>query len=198
MEEFSIRKLDGYTIMSNHHLRDQNLSHSARGLLSFLLSLPENWDYSFNGLVAISKEGKDAVRSMINELKEAKYIKISQYRDKKGWFKSKYDVYEYPYDMTLKMNNYRTPGFPVPDKPMSEEPIPDEPMSENPPQINTKEINKEEIINKEKNIKKINKVKQDLAKAFKGNNSNKDNDVLIDEDLLDYEWWKHDEDDYEL
>ena len=192
MGEFSIRKLEGYTIMSNHHLRDQNLSHSARGLLSFLLSLPENWDYSFNGLVAISKEGKDAVRSMINELKEAKYIKISQYRDEKGWFKSKYEVYEYPYDMSLKMNNYRTPGFPMPGKPMSEEQMSDKPMPENPPQINTKEI-----INKEINIKKINKGKQDLAKAFKGNNSNKDNDVLIDEDLLDYEWWKHD-DDYEL
>ena len=174
MEEFNIRKIEGYTIMSNHHLRDQNLSHSARGLLSFLLSLPENWDYSFNGLVAISKEGKDAVRSMINELKEAKYIKISQYRDEKGWFKSKYDVYEYPYDKALKMANYRTPGFPVPDKPMS-----DEPMPENPPQINNKKINTKEInINNKKN-----------------NNSN---DYLIDEDLLNYEWWKRDDDDYEL
>ena len=174
MEEFNIRKIEGYTIMSNHHLRDQNLSHSARGLLSFLLSLPENWDYSFNGLVAISKEGKDAVRSMINELKEAKYIKISQYRDEKGWFKSKYDVYEYPYDKALKMANYRTPGFPVPDKPMS-----DEPMPENPLQINNKKINNKEInINNKKN-----------------NNSN---DYLIDEDLLNYEWWKRDDDDYEL
>ena len=77
MDRFNIRRLDGYTIMSNHHLRDQKLSHAARGLLSFMLSLPENWDYSFNGLVAISKEGKSAVRIMINELKQAKYIKIS-------------------------------------------------------------------------------------------------------------------------
>ena len=182
MEEFNIRKIEGYTIMSNHHLRDQNLSHSARGLLSFLLSLPENWDYSFNGLVAISKEGKDAVRSMINELKEAKYIKISQYRDEKGWFKSKYDVYEYPYDMTLKMTNYRTPAFPVPDKPMSDEPIPDKPMTENPPQI----------INKENN-----KAMQGLSKALNENNIESKDEVLIDEDLLNYEWWKHD-DDYEL
>ena len=174
MEEFNIRKIEGYTIMSNHHLRDQNLSHSARGLLSFLLSLPDNWDYSFNGLVAISKEGKDAVRSIINELKEAKYIVISQYRDEKGCFKSKYDVYEYPYDMALKMVNYPRPGFPVPDKPMS-----DEPMPENPPQIITKEINKKEINNKNNK---------------KNNNSN---DYLIDDELLNYEWWK-DHDDYEL
>lgn len=197
MEEFNIRKIEGYTIMSNHHLRDQNLSHSARGLLSFLLSLPENWDYSFNGLVAISKEGKDAVRSMINELKEAKYIKISQYRDEKGWFKSKYDVYEYPYDMTLKMNNYRTPAFPVPDKPMSDEPIPDKPMTENPPQIINKEINNKETITKKINNKENNKAMQGLSKALNENNIESKDEVLIDEDLLNYEWWKHD-DDYEL
>ena len=197
MEEFNVRKIEGYTIMSNHHLRDQNLSHSARGLLSFLLSLPENWDYSFNGLVAISKEGKDAVRSMINELKEAKYIKISQYRDEKGWFKSKYDVYEYPYDMTLKMNNYRTPAFPVPDKPMSDEPIPDKPMTENPPQIINKEINNKETITKKINNKENNKAMQGLFKALNENNIESKDEVLIDEDLLNYEWWKHD-DDYEL
>lgn len=187
MEEFNIRKIEGYTIMSNHHLRDQNLSHSARGLLSFLLSLPENWDYSFNGLVAISKEGKDAVRSMINELKDAKYIKISQYRDEKGWFKSKYDVYEYPYDMTLKMTNYRTPAFPVPDKP----------MTENSPQIINKEINNKETITKKINNKENNKTMQGLSKALNENNIESKDDVLIDEDLLNYEWWKHD-DDYEL
>ena len=197
MEKFNIRKIEGYTIMSNHHLRDQNLSHSARGLLSFLLSLPENWDYSFNGLVAISKEGKDAVRSMINELKEAKYIKISQYRDEKGWFKSKYDVYEYPYDMTLKMTNYRTPAFPVPDKPMSDEPIPDKPMMENPPQIINKEINNKETITKKINNKENNKAMQGLSKALNENNIESKDKTLIDEDLLNYEWWKHD-DDYEL
>ena len=197
MEEFNIRKIEGYTIMSNHHLRDQNLSHSARGLLSFLLSLPENWDYSFNGLVAISKEGKDAVRSMINELKEAKYIKISQYRDEKGWFKSKYDVYEYPYDMTLKMTNNRTPAFPVPDKPMPDESIPDKPMTENPPQIINKEINNKETITKKINNKENNKTMQGLSKALNENNIESKDDVLIDEDLLNYEWWKHD-DDYEL
>lgn len=130
MEQFNIKKIEGYTVMSNHHLRDKTLSYSARGLLSFLLSLPDSWDYSFNGLVAISKEGKDAIRSILNELKEAKYIIISQHRDEKGRFKANYDVYEYPYDMALKMINYPTPDFPVSDIPTSEESISDEPMSE--------------------------------------------------------------------
>jgi len=130
MEQFNIKKIEGYTIMSNHHLRDKNLSYSARGLLSFLLSLPDSWDYSFNGLVAISKEGKDAIRSILNELKEAKYIKISQHRDEKGRFKANYDVYEYPYDMTLKLTNYPTTDFPVSEIPTLDESISDEPMSE--------------------------------------------------------------------
>ena len=146
MDKFTIRKLEGYTIMSNHHLRDQNITHGARGLLSFMLSLPENWDYSFNGLVAISKEGKSAIRTLINELKEAKYVKITQYRDEKGYFQSKYEVFEIPYDTPLKMQNYPTPDYRVPDNRIS-----DEPMSENQPQINTKEINtNKQIDNKDK------------------------------------------------
>ena len=109
MDTFNIRKIEGYTIMSNHHLRNKNLSYAAKGLLSFMLSLPENWDYSFNGLVAISKEGKTAVRTIINELKEAKYIKITQSRNEKGFFQYNYDVFEFPYNMPEKNRDYPTP-----------------------------------------------------------------------------------------
>ena len=144
MDRFNIRRLDGYTIMSNRHLRDQNISHAARGLLSFMLSLPENWDYSFNGLVSISKEGKSAVRSMINELKQAKYIKISQSRSEKGYFQYNYDVYEIPFDMPLKMDIYPTP----------ENRSTDYPTSDNQSQINTnKQIDKIDINDKTKNLK---------------------------------------------
>ena len=62
MATFRVNKNKDYTIMSNHHLRDKNLSLKAKGLLSFMLSLPENWDYSINGLVAVSKEGKKAYK----------------------------------------------------------------------------------------------------------------------------------------
>ncbi len=176
MKDFNIKRLEGYTIMSNHHLRDQNLSHSARGLLSFLLSLPNNWDYSFNGLVAISKEGKDAVRRMLNELKESKYIKISQYRDEKGYFKYHYDVYEYPYDMSLKLTNYPKPDFPV-----SDNRVLDKPISEKLQQINNKEINTNKI-----NTNQINNIKK------------KEEELVIDEDLLDYEWWNDSNNDLEI
>ena len=56
--------------MSNYHLRDRNLSYKAKGLLSFMLSLPEDWDYSLKGLCAISKESRDGIRSILNELLE--------------------------------------------------------------------------------------------------------------------------------
>ncbi len=111
MDRFNIRRLEGYTIMSNHHLRDMNLSHSARGLLSFMLSLPENWDYSFNGLVVLSKEGKAAVRSMINELKAADYVKISRFRNKKGYFQYTYDVSEIPFKLLEKSQINPQPDF---------------------------------------------------------------------------------------
>lgn len=135
MDKFNIKRIEGYTIMSNHHLRDKNISHAARGLLSFMLSLPTDWDYSFSGLVAISKEGKSAIRSMINELKTAKYIEITQYRNEKGYFQYNYDVYEIPYDITFKMPNY-----PAPENRSSVCRT-----SENQPQINTnKKIDKDD------------------------------------------------------
>ena len=122
--------------MSNYHLRDQNLSHAARGLLSFMLSLPDNWDYSFSGLVTISKEGKAAIRTMINELKMAKYIKINRYRNEKGYFQYNYDVFEIPFDMDLKMYNHPTPDYRTTDHR----------TSENQQQINTnKQIDKKDI-----------------------------------------------------
>ena len=117
-----------------------------------MLSLPDDWDYSFNGLVTISKEGKTAIRSMINELKSAKYIKITQSRNEKGYFQYDYDVFEIPYDMTIKMMNYPTPenrGSVCR-------------TSENQPQINTNIINNEEQIDKKD---KIDSVKVKLATA---------------------------------
>ena len=138
MDKFTIRKLDGYTIMPNKPLRDKSLSYGARGLLGFMLTLPEDWDYSFNGLVKVSKEGKAAVRTLINELKEAKYIKISQFRNEKGYYQYNYEVYEIPYDMLVKTANNPTPDFQTTD----------ERNSDNQQQINTKRINTNQQIDK--------------------------------------------------
>ena len=68
MAYFRVNKSKNYTVMSNHHLRDKNLSLRAIGLLSKMLSLPDNWDYSINGLVAICKDKVPTVRGALSEL----------------------------------------------------------------------------------------------------------------------------------
>ena len=74
----------GYTVMSNHHLRNQELSLKAKGLLSQMLSLPDNWDYTLKGLSLINREKIDAIREAIRELERAGYIVRSRERDEKG------------------------------------------------------------------------------------------------------------------
>lgn len=93
---FKIEKTNNYTVMSNYHLRDKKLSLKAKGLLSFMLSLPDDWDYSLNGLVSVSKESKKAIRSILNELKENGYLVMEQTRGKKGQYKYNYIIYEVP------------------------------------------------------------------------------------------------------
>lgn len=97
MSVFRIEKSKNYTVMSNYHLRDEHLSLKARGLLSMILSLPEDWDYSLAGLVAISKDGLTAVRGALHELEDNGYIHRERQRDPNGRpGGSIYTVYEYP------------------------------------------------------------------------------------------------------
>ena len=70
MSVFKIEKNNNYTVMSNYHLRDKNLSYKAKGLLSFMLSLPKEWDYSMNGLVSVSKEKLKTIRNILRELED--------------------------------------------------------------------------------------------------------------------------------
>ena len=78
MANFKIDKTKDFTVMSNYHLRDKNLSYKAKGLLSFMLSLPEDWDYSINGLVSISKEEVKAIRNILQELQRYGYLVIEK------------------------------------------------------------------------------------------------------------------------
>ena len=136
MPEFEVEHDDSFTVVTNNILRNKELSMSAKGLLCTIFSLPPEWDYSFNGLVAICKEGKAAVRNSINELKEAKYIKISQYRNEKGYYQYKYTVYRKPYEERQINENYPTPDYRVADYRRS-----DYRKSENQPQLNTNKLN---------------------------------------------------------
>ena len=84
MAVFRVEKNSGYTVMSNHHLRNRALSLKAKGLLSQMLSLPEDWDYTLQGLARINRESIDAIRQAIRELEQTGYIQRSRERDEKG------------------------------------------------------------------------------------------------------------------
>lgn len=98
MSVFKIDKTKDFTVMSNYHLRDRNLTYKAKGLLSFMLSLPDDWDYSMNGLVAVSKENIKAIRSALKELEENHYLIRNRIQEKNGEFNYEYQIYEKPYD----------------------------------------------------------------------------------------------------
>ena len=104
MAVFKIEKNKNYTVMSNYHLRDKRMSLKAKGLLSFMLSLPLDWDYSLDGLEKICKEGKDSIRSALNELKLYGYLVIKKTQNEKGIFEYEYMIYEYPYSENPDMD----------------------------------------------------------------------------------------------
>ena len=84
MAVFRIEKTRDYTVMSNHHLRNARLSLKSKGLLSMMLSLPEDWNYTTRGLAKICKEGTDSIGSALKELERAGYIVRNRLRDSKG------------------------------------------------------------------------------------------------------------------
>ena len=124
-----------YTVMANFHLRDRNLSLKAKGVMSFMLSLPDTWDFSMEGLAICSKDGVDSVRSALKELEDSGYLVRSRARDEKGKVgKAIYDLYEKP---ALEK--------PILENPIQDKPILDKPILEKQAQINTNEINTNEL-----------------------------------------------------
>ena len=99
MAKFKVNKTKDYTIMSNYHLKEKNMSLKAKGLLSVMLSLPDNWDYSISGLVAISLENETSIKSALSELKKLGYlevIKLMPNESETGRIDYIYNIYEKP------------------------------------------------------------------------------------------------------
>ena len=142
MAVFRIEKTRDYTVMSNCHLRDRSLSLKAKGLLSLMLSLPEDWDYTMEGLARICKDGIDSISGGIRELETHGYLVRARVRNENGQLGSiEYTILEQPKEPA------QTPA-PIREKPIRENPIQvkpmlDAPIQENPAQLNTKEQNKE-------------------------------------------------------
>ena len=147
MAVFRVERNTGYTVMSNHHLRNRELTLKAKGLLSQMLSLPEDWDYTLAGLSHINRESIDAIRTAVWELEKAGYITRRQGRDEKGKMTAiEYTIYEQPQPPELEKPILENPTA---GNPVLENPTTGNPMSENPMQI-IKEEQKTNLSKKEK------------------------------------------------
>ena len=149
MAVFRIEKTQNYTVMSNHHLRNAALSLKAKGLLSQVLSLPENWDYTLAGLSHINRESVDAIRTAVQELERAGYITRSRERKENGQLGgAEYVIHEQPPE-GFTQNGEPTP--PISGQPMQKEPIWENPiqamsMLEKPTQLSKDKAIKEKSI----------------------------------------------------
>lgn len=131
--ECVVQGATGYTVMSNYHLRDKSLGLKAKGLLSVMLSLPEDWDYTIAGLAVILDEGKHVIRTAVQELEQAGYITRHQLAGEGGKFGgNQYIIREVP-------------------EPLSNFPTTENPMMENPMSENGTEIITDQQITDEKN-----------------------------------------------
>lgn len=160
MAVFRIERTRDYTVMSNHHLRNGSLSLKAKGLLSMMLSLPEDWNYTTRGLAKICKEGVDAISGTLRELEKAGYIIRHQLRDSHGRISdTEYVIYEIPHP--------KSPDTPSPDpaqpdtippdttSPDTENPDLADPDTEKPPELNIDGFNTEKSNKDQSNTESI-------------------------------------------
>ena len=143
MAVFRIEKTRDYTVMSNHHLRDRSLSLKAKGLLSLMLSLPEEWDYTTKGLARICKDGVDSICAGVRELEEHGYVIRQRVRNTNGQLGAiEYTILEQPRPPEPKPGKPEREN-PVLDNPEQAYPVLGDPEQENPAQLNTKESSKD-------------------------------------------------------
>ena len=143
MAVFRIEKTRDYTVMSNHHLRDKSLSLKAKGLLSLMLSLPEEWDYTTKGLARICKDGVDSICAGVRELEEHGYVIRHRVRNANGQLGAiEYTILEQPRPPEPKPGKPEREN-PVLDNPEQAYPVLGDPEQENPAQLNTKESSKD-------------------------------------------------------
>ena len=131
MSVFRVHKTNNYTIMANHHFKERDMSLKSKGLLSLMLSLPDNWSYNISGLTKLSKDGKDSVMSALQELEKFGYLSRQQLVNEKGQFSGvEYHIYEEP-----------QPKKTVAENPTSVKEEAANPNAEEPPQSITYSIN---------------------------------------------------------
>ena len=131
-----IEKTKDYTVMANHHLRNKGLSLKAKGLLSLMLSLPEDWDYTVKGLAYICKDGIDSINGAIKELETTGYMHRQRVRNDRGQLTTtEYTIREYPQNMGG--DTFPAEVLPAQESPILENPTQAMPIQEEPHQLNT-------------------------------------------------------------
>lgn len=139
MAVFRVEKTKDYTVMSNYHLKDKTITLKAKGLLSMMLSLPDDWNYTLEGLAQLNKEKIDAIRAAVKELETAGYIERSRERDSKGRLGDTiYIIFEQPKPPTLENPTLENP---ILGNPTLDNPTLGKPTQENPILLNTNRLN---------------------------------------------------------
>lgn len=153
MSKFRVNKTGNFTVMSNYHFKERRMSLKAKGLLSLMLSLPDEWNYSVSGLVTLSKDGKDSVMSALAELEKFGYLKRERVVNSKGQFDGiEYNIYEEP-----------QPENPITEKPISANKDAEKPTAEKREQLNTNQLSTN-IIN---NLNVSNTKNREDSESFK-------------------------------
>ncbi len=141
MAVFRIEKTKDFTVMSNYHLRDVELSLKAKGLLSLMLSLPEDWDYTTKGLACICKDGVDSITSALKELENHGYLTRQRIRYENGRLGDiTYTIHEKPVEQETEENPPKREN-PRQVKPIQEKSVQGNPKQENTAQLNTNQSN---------------------------------------------------------
>ena len=174
MATFRVNKTSDYTVISNYHLREKEMSLKAKGLLTLMLSLPENWDYSISGLASICAENETAIKTGLNELKKFGYLRISKIfpNKKRGNKKIEYvyEIFEKPLKEDKRQKEQTTEEQTLESQVVENQGVENLPLEsqavENQGQLNTKELNTNKLNTKEVSTKEYTYVKNEFSRLY--------------------------------
>lgn len=173
MATFRVNKTSDYTVISNYHLKEKGMSLKAKGLLTLMLSLPENWDYSISGLASICAENETAIKTGLNELKKFGYLRISKIfpNKKRGNKKIEYvyEIFEKPLKEDKRQKEQKTEEQMLESQVVENQGVENLPLEsqavENQGQLNTKELNTNKLNTKEVSTKEYIHVKNEFSQS---------------------------------
>lgn len=176
MAVIRVHKNENYTVLSNYHFKEKGMSLKAKGLLSLMLSLPENWDYSVAGLVTLSRDGRDSVNAALKELEKFGYLRRTQAFDEGGKFSGyDYEIFENP-----------TAAKPLTEKPSTEKPSTGKPLTGKQQQLNTNKSIPKKSITKKSNTEEEERKKENEPAGYDAIISNKINDEKVKKTIYEF------------